>query len=114
MLAAEQIAGAQRRKLVDPLRGVVKPLFIHADPCFAATAEPGAAPSSTLYPVEQFHRSRVDRCGRRQYVTNSPERGMPMRAAVVIFPGSNRERDVGAALRRATGHEPLRVWHRDT
>jgi phosphoribosylformylglycinamidine synthase I len=36
-----------------------------------------------------------------------------MRAAVVIFPGSNRERDVCMALRRASGHEPLRVWHRD-
>jgi phosphoribosylformylglycinamidine synthase subunit PurQ / glutaminase len=37
-----------------------------------------------------------------------------MRAAVVIFPGSNRERDVCAALERATGHRPMLVWHRDT
>ena len=36
-----------------------------------------------------------------------------MRAAVIIFPGSNRERDVCAALARASGREPLRVWHRD-
>src|ERR1700676_1605108 len=36
-----------------------------------------------------------------------------MRAAVVIFPGSNRERDVCAALERATGHQVARVWHRD-
>jgi phosphoribosylformylglycinamidine synthase I len=36
-----------------------------------------------------------------------------MRAAVVIFPGSNRERDVCTALARASGREPLRVWHRD-
>ena len=36
-----------------------------------------------------------------------------MRAAVIIFPGSNRERDVCAALARACGQEPLRVWHRD-
>jgi phosphoribosylformylglycinamidine synthase subunit PurQ / glutaminase len=36
-----------------------------------------------------------------------------MKAVVVIFPGSNRERDVCAALARATGREPLRVWHRD-
>jgi phosphoribosylformylglycinamidine synthase subunit PurQ / glutaminase len=36
-----------------------------------------------------------------------------MRAAVVIFPGSNRERDVCAALARATGDQPARVWHRD-
>jgi phosphoribosylformylglycinamidine synthase len=37
-----------------------------------------------------------------------------MRAAVVIFPGSNRERDVCAALGLVAGHEPIRVWHRDT
>jgi phosphoribosylformylglycinamidine synthase len=36
-----------------------------------------------------------------------------MKAAVVIFPGSNRERDVCTALQRAIGHEPVRVWHRD-
>ncbi|HEY1299922.1 MAG TPA: phosphoribosylformylglycinamidine synthase subunit PurQ [Stellaceae bacterium] len=36
-----------------------------------------------------------------------------MRTAVVIFPGSNRERDLCLALRRATGREPVRVWHRD-
>jgi phosphoribosylformylglycinamidine synthase I len=36
-----------------------------------------------------------------------------MKAAVVIFPGSNRERDVCIALRRVSGHEPVRVWHRD-
>ena len=36
-----------------------------------------------------------------------------VRAAVIIFPGSNRERDVCAALVRASGQEPLRVWHRD-
>jgi phosphoribosylformylglycinamidine synthase I len=39
---------------------------------------------------------------------------MSMRAAVVIFPGSNRERDICAALYRATGHEPIHVWHRDS
>jgi phosphoribosylformylglycinamidine synthase subunit PurQ / glutaminase len=37
-----------------------------------------------------------------------------MRTAVVIFPGSNRERDVCAALYRATGREPIHVWHRDS
>jgi phosphoribosylformylglycinamidine synthase I len=36
-----------------------------------------------------------------------------MRAAIVIFPGSNREHDVCAALERTTGHRPARVWHRD-
>lgn len=37
-----------------------------------------------------------------------------MKAAVVIFPGSNRERDVCAALKRASGKEPDIVWHRDS
>ncbi|MGH7058126.1 MAG: phosphoribosylformylglycinamidine synthase subunit PurQ, partial [Acetobacteraceae bacterium] len=36
-----------------------------------------------------------------------------MRAAIVIFPGSNRERDAAMALKRATGREPIRVWHRE-
>jgi phosphoribosylformylglycinamidine synthase len=37
-----------------------------------------------------------------------------MKAAVVIFPGSNRERDVCAALKRASGNEPALVWHGDS
>jgi phosphoribosylformylglycinamidine synthase subunit PurQ / glutaminase len=36
-----------------------------------------------------------------------------MKIAVIIFPGSNRERDLCAALALVTGHEPVRVWHRD-
>ena len=37
-----------------------------------------------------------------------------MKAAVVVFPGSNRERDVARALRLACGSEPSMVWHADT
>jgi phosphoribosylformylglycinamidine synthase len=37
-----------------------------------------------------------------------------MKAAVVVFPGSNRERDVCLALERASGAKPQVVWHRDT
>ena len=37
-----------------------------------------------------------------------------MKSAVIIFPGSNRERDIRAALQRATGRQPILVWHRDT
>src|ERR1700720_627961 len=36
-----------------------------------------------------------------------------MKAAIVIFPGSNREHDVAMALQRVTGHAPVRIWHRD-
>ncbi len=37
-----------------------------------------------------------------------------MNAAIVVFPGSNREQDARAALLQATGREPTLVWHRDT
>jgi phosphoribosylformylglycinamidine synthase len=37
-----------------------------------------------------------------------------MQAAIIVFPGSNREQDVHDALKRASGKEPLRVWHRDS
>ena len=34
-----------------------------------------------------------------------------MRAAVILFPGINREGDATRALRQATGAEPAIVWH---
>jgi phosphoribosylformylglycinamidine synthase len=37
-----------------------------------------------------------------------------MQAAIVVFPGSNREQDVYDALRRSSGKAPLKVWHRDS
>jgi phosphoribosylformylglycinamidine synthase subunit PurQ / glutaminase len=37
-----------------------------------------------------------------------------MKSVVVIFPGSNREQDVCMALKHASGHEPVRIWHRET
>jgi len=37
-----------------------------------------------------------------------------MKAAVIVFPGSNCDRDVAVALRRATGTQPVMHWHRDT
>jgi phosphoribosylformylglycinamidine synthase I len=36
-----------------------------------------------------------------------------MKSAVVVFPGSNRERDVARALALATGHAPAMIWHAD-
>ena len=36
-----------------------------------------------------------------------------MRAAVILFPGSNREGDAARALEQATGHKPAIVWHAD-
>src|SRR5258708_3765793 len=37
-----------------------------------------------------------------------------MQAAVIVFPGSNRERDVARALEQASGRAPKLVWHRDS
>jgi phosphoribosylformylglycinamidine synthase len=37
-----------------------------------------------------------------------------MKSAVVLFPGSNRERDAARALRQASGHAPTIVWHADS
>ena len=37
-----------------------------------------------------------------------------MRSAVLVFPGSNCDRDLAVALERATGSRPEMVWHRDT
>ena len=36
-----------------------------------------------------------------------------MRSAVIVFPGSNRDRDMIAALRKLTGHAPAVAWHKD-
>ena len=37
-----------------------------------------------------------------------------MKAAVIVFPGSNCDRDVAVALEASMGAKPLMVWHRDT
>src|SRR4051794_2274347 len=37
-----------------------------------------------------------------------------MKAAVIVFPGSNCDRDVSVALEQAMGQKPAMVWHRDT
>ena len=37
-----------------------------------------------------------------------------MKAAVIVFPGSNCDRDAAVALRRVTGRDPAMIWHRET
>jgi phosphoribosylformylglycinamidine synthase I len=36
-----------------------------------------------------------------------------MKASVIVFPGSNCDRDVAVALEAATGEKPAMVWHGD-
>src|SRR5438874_9583866 len=37
-----------------------------------------------------------------------------MRAAVIVFPGINRERDMARTLKLISGEAPAMVWHADT
>src|SRR3984885_6165457 len=37
-----------------------------------------------------------------------------MKSAVLVFPGINRERDMGRALKLASGNETAMVWHAET
>jgi len=37
-----------------------------------------------------------------------------VKAGVVIFPGTNRERDIAIALQAVSGQRPRMIWHRDT
>lgn len=37
-----------------------------------------------------------------------------MKSAVIVFPGSNCDRDMAVALREVTGLAPAMVWHRET
>jgi phosphoribosylformylglycinamidine synthase I len=37
-----------------------------------------------------------------------------MKAAITVFPGTNRERDMAVALEKASGRKPDMVWHGET
>ena len=37
-----------------------------------------------------------------------------MKTAVIVFPGSNCDRDIQVALRQSMGSEPLMIWHAET
>jgi phosphoribosylformylglycinamidine synthase subunit PurQ / glutaminase len=37
-----------------------------------------------------------------------------LRSAVIVFPGSNCDRDMAVALEEVTGGKPIMVWHRET
>ena len=37
-----------------------------------------------------------------------------MKAAVIVFPGSNCDRDLADAITKVTGRAPAMVWHRET
>lgn len=37
-----------------------------------------------------------------------------MQSAIIVFPGTNRERDAAMALEKATGKKPYMVWHTES
>ncbi len=37
-----------------------------------------------------------------------------MKASIIVFPGTNREKDMAMALERVTGKAPDLVWHKET
>ncbi|AFX99307.1 phosphoribosylformylglycinamidine synthase I [Candidatus Endolissoclinum faulkneri L2] len=37
-----------------------------------------------------------------------------MKTAIVLFPGSNRDRDMSIAIRQSFGNDPLFIWHKET
>jgi phosphoribosylformylglycinamidine synthase I len=37
-----------------------------------------------------------------------------LKSAVIVFPGSNCDRDMAMALEQATGNAPAMIWHRET
>jgi phosphoribosylformylglycinamidine synthase subunit PurQ / glutaminase len=37
-----------------------------------------------------------------------------MKSAVIVFPGSNCDRDLAVALEQVTGRKPAMVWHKDS
>jgi phosphoribosylformylglycinamidine synthase len=37
-----------------------------------------------------------------------------MKSAVIVFPGSNCDRDLAVAIRDVTGEAPAMIWHRET
>lgn len=38
----------------------------------------------------------------------------PMKSVIIVFPGTNRERDMAMALKRASGREPEMAWYTET
>ena len=45
---------------------------------------------------------------------NTSNRKRLMKAGIVVFPGTNRERDVAIALKRVTGQPPRMIFHHET
>jgi phosphoribosylformylglycinamidine (FGAM) synthase-like amidotransferase family enzyme len=37
-----------------------------------------------------------------------------MKSAVIVFPGSNCDRDMAVAIEQASGTKPIMLWHRET
>lgn len=65
-----------------------------------------AAPAPSGWKVDGFRIKKT--------VSDPIQQGSPVKAAVIVFPGSNCDRDVAVALEASMGSKPHMVWHRDT
>src|SRR3546814_4798511 len=53
--------------------------------------------------------------GDRKLPHRTPLKGaVAMKTAVIVFPGSNCDRDMAVALGQVTGKAPAMVWHRES
>ena len=37
-----------------------------------------------------------------------------MKASIIVFPGSNCDRDIAVSIKKLTDIEPIMVWHKET
>ena len=37
-----------------------------------------------------------------------------MKASIIVFPGSNCDRDIAVSIKKLTNLEPIMVWHKET
>ena len=37
-----------------------------------------------------------------------------MKASIIVFPGSNCDRDIAVSIKKLTDLEPIMVWHKET
>ena len=70
--------------------------------------------SSTPWTLSKCRRQKSPCRGRRLPNRKNRDSRPPMKAAVLVFPGINRERDMARTLRLMSGSEPAMVWHTET
>ena len=87
-------------------------LIEHGDVDFAPLIAREVALGDASAELRAFNGPTAAR-GRRDHRLRALGRDRDMKAAVIVFPGSNCDRDLAVAL-RAAGAEVAMVWHKET